>query len=106
MSADRRLRQLHHRAELGNRQLGAVEQQQQAAAGRIRQDAEVVEDRAVSQQFLSIRISGWSVTCSRHVCQLPTTWKSSSSRASPAGRYKTPVPTFTWHKARTVACYF
>ena len=44
MPADRGLRQLQHRAQLADRQLLALEQQQHPAAGRIGQRRKVIED--------------------------------------------------------------
>ena len=44
VAADRRLRELHDAAELRHRQLVPVEQQQDAAARRVGQRGEVVED--------------------------------------------------------------
>ena len=45
MTADRRLRQLHHGAELRHRQLAAVEQEQQPAARGVGQRGEMIENR-------------------------------------------------------------
>src|SRR3979409_480310 len=44
MAVSRRLRQLHDAAELGDRQLMAVEQQQDAAARRVGQRRQGIED--------------------------------------------------------------
>src|SRR6188768_2136983 len=44
MTADGRLRKLHHRADLGDRQLVPLENQEHAAAGRVGQRAQVLED--------------------------------------------------------------
>jgi hypothetical protein len=42
--ADGRLRDLHHRADLGDRQLLPLEQQEDAAPGQVSQDGQVRED--------------------------------------------------------------
>ena len=49
--ADRRLRQLQHRAELRHRQLVPLEDEQHAAARRVRERRQVVEDGGVGTSF-------------------------------------------------------
>src|SRR5262249_46942942 len=69
MTADRRLRELKDRTQLRDGQLVTLQKQQHAAAGRIREGAEVVKNGRTYGRHLLIRISGFMVTRRELACQ-------------------------------------